>query len=762
MRPWRLPRELLRDLLLYTAIFAVLGWSWLAHLRDAVPLDDAPADGWLILWVLDWCWHALTTAPRALFDPPINHPAPAQLAGSEHFLSSQILFGPIRWLTGHSVVAANLTAFLCYPLAATAMAALLRALRVSSGPAFVAGLLYGFGFTAAPGRLHILQTQHLYFPLVVLAVHRLRERPRLGRWMALVAVLCAALFSSYYMATYVTIATALWAAGELLRTGTGRARFATAVATAWVLAAALLVAVSRPYFARPEAHGDPDLTSSRWGAQHLDPTRGPDDPMTVGAQDLVLQTGRCLLVSGRPELCFTPLSMWRDPRSAALLWRCVDPVVVGSVPLLLVALAVTLRRRRREPEALAALAIAIAGILLAGAAYGRVAGLEIPLPRTLLSWTPARMIRTPVRALAMTFFGTVVLVAYGLESLRRRHLVAGRMAAASLLALAPVHFGVWIWDAQYASAEDREATMARWVRFAPTAFELTPTLTRDRDVYRRVAEHVERAGGGPFLEWPSAIDSASAMVGQTVHRQPSIGFYSGYLPPHVELVQALLAQLPGHDALDDLVDMTGLTWILVRPAAEWKQPERYGPGVDELKRHPRTRDVTAFGEFLLVQLDPTSRHPRWFDAVAEGPRAGRTVLGTALAPVPREAVTFEISTQFPRTVRVGFPFFATLGVSNRGSVDLPAALPGRGGRAFTARFEIRWQAVDRPGEEAHAPQLVELRRDVPAMESIEQNVLVGPPRRPGPYAVQVSLRQVDGTDLTGPHNPVRVGVDVLP
>jgi hypothetical protein len=74
----------------YLVVFAVLAGPWWRHMRDAIPADDVPQDGWLILWVLDWCRHALATAPTWLFDAPVNYPAPAQLAGSEHLLSAQL------------------------------------------------------------------------------------------------------------------------------------------------------------------------------------------------------------------------------------------------------------------------------------------------------------------------------------------------------------------------------------------------------------------------------------------------------------------------------------------------------------------------------------------------------------------------------------------------------------------------------------------------------------------------------------------------
>src|SRR5262245_27498163 len=88
----------------------VLALPWLGHVHTALPVDDASDDAWLIVWVLAWVRHVLATRPSALFEPPLNWPAPGQLAGSEHFLSNQLLFAPLQWATGSSIAAANLTA----------------------------------------------------------------------------------------------------------------------------------------------------------------------------------------------------------------------------------------------------------------------------------------------------------------------------------------------------------------------------------------------------------------------------------------------------------------------------------------------------------------------------------------------------------------------------------------------------------------------------------------------------------------------------
>ncbi|HWP65869.1 MAG TPA: DUF3556 domain-containing protein [Candidatus Limnocylindria bacterium] len=115
---------------------------------------------------------------------------------------------------------------------------------------------------------------------------------------------------------------------------------------------------------------------------------------------------------------------------------------------------------------------------------------------------------------------------------------------------------------------------------------------------------------GPLLEWLRRDDRASAVVGQTIHRQPSIIFYTGYLPLHVRLIDQLVAMLPDPDALDDLVDMTTLRWILVRPASEWPSVEAREQALEafaRLRHHVATRTVSAFAARRAGRALPLAR-----------------------------------------------------------------------------------------------------------------------------------------------------------
>ena len=736
---WR--RIGLRRVLLL-AVVLVLALPWLPHVYSKLPVDDASDDAWLIVWVLDWVRHAIATAPRALFDPPLNWPAPGQLAGSEHFLSSQLLFVPLRWLTDSSLAAANLTALLSYVLAVLCMDVLLIALGIEPWAAFVVAFAYGFGWIGRPGRLHILQSQHFYLPLVALALHGLRTRPTRGRALVVAAVLTAGLLSSYHMAVYLSIGAAIWGLAELARAGAGRERYFGRAAGAALVAVAILVTVSMPYLFRPEAHGEAELAYSRWKMSHLE----SEHPELANGDWLFLVRSYvgCALGAGQSQSC-VPVDwladrVWDLEKAGALqLFLLVAPLFV------LIGFADVARTpsRRRRIYALGA-AFVFAGVLLAGPAYCVVVGVSIPLPPAFIAASPARFIRVPDRALVLAFFGAALMLACGIEVVLRR---LGRWPRAELIVVltAAIAFRFPLSPAVVASTPMPRTVwghLERWGRLAPVRYLENPALGADAPSYRAVAAAVRERGEGPLLDLPTTTDGA-AVVGQMVHRQPTICFYTGYLPAHVSMVERLIAALPDPSALDDLIDMTGLRWIVLRPEREWPSADEYRRHVDALRAHPRVRATTEAGDFTLVELDPTSRHPGWYASLAQGPRRGFSALGTPLVRLPASARA-AMRVDAPARVVAGAPLDLTVALENHGPYDWPAAAPARPGVPFSVRLELTWLDPDRPPE---SPATSELRRDVPVGEALAQHVTVDAPPRFGRRRLAVVLRQVDGPEL---------------
>lgn len=179
----------------YLFVFTVLASPWLRDATHGYP-GGAPLtsqhDQRLVIWVFGWVARALTSTPGEMLNAPINVPAPAQLTGSEHFLSTALLVTPLWLLSGNATLATNLAVFLSFPVAAFAMQRLLLSMAVRAGAAWVGGLLFALGPLAVPASPQLVQYLPCWLPLTALAVRRTAQAPTLGRAFQLLLVLTGA------------------------------------------------------------------------------------------------------------------------------------------------------------------------------------------------------------------------------------------------------------------------------------------------------------------------------------------------------------------------------------------------------------------------------------------------------------------------------------------------------------------------------------------------------------------------------------------
>jgi hypothetical protein len=145
----------------YCVVFLLLTGAWLPQASSTISAAIHGNDAEWTVWVLAWVAHALVTDPAHLFDANINFPAPRQLAGSDHYLSSQLALAPEFWLTGNPVVATNVVMLLSYPLAGLAMACVLRAFGCGAGAAWAGGLVFSLGPRRVPATLRLLRRRYL-------------------------------------------------------------------------------------------------------------------------------------------------------------------------------------------------------------------------------------------------------------------------------------------------------------------------------------------------------------------------------------------------------------------------------------------------------------------------------------------------------------------------------------------------------------------------------------------------------------------------
>src|SRR5262249_39891605 len=161
----------------------------------------------------------------------------------------------------------------------------------------------------------------------------------------------------------------------------------------------------------------------------------------------------------------------------------------------------------------------------------------IPLPPAFIASSPARFIRVPDRALVLAFFGAALMLACGIEVVFRW---LGRWPRAELVVVltAAIAFRFPLSPAVVAATPMPRSVgghVERWGRLAPVRYLENPALGADAPSYQAVAGAVHERGEGPLLDLPTTTDGAS-VVGQMVHRQPTICFYTGYLPAHVSMV----------------------------------------------------------------------------------------------------------------------------------------------------------------------------------------------------------------------------------
>ena len=192
---------------LYLMATAVLGRELLANLATRIMHDEV--DPLLIAGILRWnASHIPFT--DAWWQFPIFYPAADVLAFSEHLLGVSVIAAPLDWLTGSSIVAANLTSLATFPLCALAAFALARHLTGSSLAAFVAGLVYGFGPYRMGQLAHVQMLAAQWAPIAILALHLYLET-RATRWLALFgAAWLLQAMSNGYALFFLSVFVGLW------------------------------------------------------------------------------------------------------------------------------------------------------------------------------------------------------------------------------------------------------------------------------------------------------------------------------------------------------------------------------------------------------------------------------------------------------------------------------------------------------------------------------------------------------------------------
>jgi hypothetical protein len=226
--------------------------------------------------------------------------------------------------------------------------------------------------------------------------------------------------------------------------------------------------------------------------------------------------------------------------------------LAGGVALVLAALgapAIFARTPAVRRLAVRGLVLTVlAQALMVGRAY-LVHGVAVPMPLALLAASPLRFFRYPFRFVVVLGFGATLLGAAALEAVRRRLGRGAGAAAAAAVALAVL--------------------ATRGPALVEGGFE--DFAVQRNPVYGAVREAARADGAGPLLELPvigfmqdarhaGVGTEAESMVGSTRHWLPLVVGYTDFPPPHRRFLDRTLRRLPASEALDLVVDMTGLRW----------------------------------------------------------------------------------------------------------------------------------------------------------------------------------------------------------
>ena len=454
---------------------------------DAVPFGNpfAFADDALLGVAARLVAHAMATNPGAS-----RREHPPSGPGAAHELrapgATQLLAVPAIWLTGNPVLVANAIVWLSYPLAAWAAYRLLLALGCDALVAWTGGLVFALGPLRVPANLEVIHYLNVYLALAALALHRLRDRPSAGRTLALFLVLTAGAASGYYLAAMLAATAALWTAIELARP-LPRGRFLAHAALAAAAASVVLLAISIPWFGRPELALGQDVG----GIQPVRPDR---------------------------------LSLLALATYLRLLFGTV-PLVLALLGLTALAAGDAVARR-----------LAVAGLVVA------TAGLVVVFPSRAvadaIAASPLRFLRAEFRLATVAGLGTTLLAAALLESVRALlGARAGRGAAVGAGVLVVATLGVALSgtrpDRIAAASVDRPVyeAVAR-----ATSSDAGPLLELPL-----VDTHPERRRS----TLPLGQLESEGMVGSLAHWLPLVTGHSGYPPLHRGVLLDMVRGLPG-------------------------------------------------------------------------------------------------------------------------------------------------------------------------------------------------------------------------
>ena len=460
--------------------FAV-AWTWPLAARLSWRIPHDPGDPLLVTWML-W-WNTQTVPLSATWwDAPIFFPLRGAFALSEHVLGISLFASPIQLAGGSPLLAYNIALLLSYALSGFFSFLLVRQLTGSGAIAFCAGVAYAFAPYRASQLSHLQVLSSQWMPLALYALHRYLQTGRV-RLLALfgAATLVEGLSHGYYI-FFFAVLLALWLLWFVdWRRAPGRG---VAILLAWFLASIPLVPILWTY---RQVQGRLGLSRSLPEMVMYSASPGAFlnvPPMLKFWPDVYAETGENYLFTG-----------------------------VTVVALVIAGIAVAARGGGRLRRAIAtrsaflfyAFAVLVMYALAMGPAPPDSGVRVLAHPYTMLTWLPGFSgLRVAAR---FTMLAVLCLsTAAGLALARLTTAWPRRRFAFLVVILAGLIGDVWM---------------------QPMPLGVPPGRLE-----------LPNVRGAAVLELPAddARVNIAAMYRAISHRLPVINGYSGYTPPHYEIL----------------------------------------------------------------------------------------------------------------------------------------------------------------------------------------------------------------------------------
>ncbi|MBY0278002.1 hypothetical protein K2Z84_21935 [Candidatus Binatia bacterium] len=647
------------------------------------------ADFYLNAWAITWASHALATDPTALFHGNTFFPARYSLAYSESLLGYVPLFAPIYWATGNAILALNAMTALTYPLAAVC-AFLMARLWLRPAPAALVGMLYAFTLGRYVTAPHYQYLGVAGFPLIVLGLEQWLRHARTRSAVLLVcAIVWQSMCSAYFLYGVLTLLLVLVPASLWHHRARLDRRRILGLGAAGAAAAGFVVALMWPYLV---------LRAQGLMAAYDDQTESAGLVPFIARKQLQGE----LFVLG--------------PNAVA--W------VLAAVGVLLPERG-ELRWAKR-----AALLLVVTGCVAAlGPRMALGFGEPIWSPYVLLrDWVPGfATVRNVNRFAVLATLGVVLLAGLGAQRLTRR--LATPTQAALVVVTVVVALAL--------------------LRFPPLPAHPVPEAKNPPAALAWLREHGD---GRALLELPAA-DSAPQHSRRTflstAHWHPVVEGYATNGPKHVGMIGWLSRALPDGSALQQIVDLVDVGWLLVhrgemdaRSRALWDGPLPAG-----LER------VAAFDTDVLYRVTRAPRHDRRALLV----NATTTLDGTKIGPVAASCSGSIAFVGWNRPPTAGQTLRADLTITNASAETWPAA-----GFLPAGLVAIDATVVDATNDHVVAKLRVRLDQDLQPNVRSPAKFWLPSPLGAGRYVLRVHLVQPVRGALDDCVPPIEVPFEVAP